>query len=139
MKATVRWLQPMSFVAESESGHALIIDSSPAAGGRNLGPRPMELVLMGMGGCTAVDVVSILKKARQQVTDCVVELSAERADSVPKVFTRIHARYVVSGRQLSEKSVARAVSLSADKYCSVTRMLAGTAEITHDYRIEAAD
>ncbi len=129
----------MSFVAESESGHALIIDSPPEVGGRNLGPRAMELVLMGMGGCTAVDVVSILQKSRQQVTDCVVELAAERAESVPKVFTRIHAHYVVSGRNLSEKSVARAVSLSADKYCSVTRMLAHSAEITHDYRIEEVD
>ena len=139
MKSTIRWLQPMSFVAESESGHALIIDSAADIGGRNLGPRPMELVLMGMGGCTAVDVVSILRKARQQVTDCVIELSAERADSVPKVFTRIHAHYIVRGRNLSEKSVARAVSLSAEKYCSVTRMLAHTAEITHDYRIEEQD
>ena len=125
----------MTFVAESESGHGVIIDSSPDVGGRNLGPRPMEMVLMGMGGCTAIDVISILRKARQQVTDCVVELSAERAETVPKVFTRIHVHYVITGHELSEKSVARAVSLSADKYCSVSRMLANSAEITHDYQI----
>lgn len=139
MKSIIRWLPPMTFVAESDSGHAVVIDSAPERGGRNLGPRPMELVLMGMGGCTAVDVVSILSKARQRVTDCVIELSAERAETVPMVFTRIHAHYVVTGRGLSEKSVARAVSLSAEKYCSVTRMLATTAEITHDYRIVEAD
>jgi len=125
----------MTFVAESESGHGVIIDSSPEVGGRNLGPRPMEMVLMGMGGCTAIDVVSILRKARQQVTDCVVELSAERAETVPKVFTEIHVHYVITGHKLSEKSVARAVSLSADKYCSVSRMLANSVEITHDYQI----
>ncbi|MDH3281459.1 MAG: OsmC family protein [Gammaproteobacteria bacterium] len=138
MKTIVRWLQPMTFVAESESGHGLVIDSSPDVGGRNLGPRPMEMVLMGMGGCTAIDVVSILKKARQEVTDCEVELTAERAETVPRVFTRIHARYVITGRKLSEKSVSRAVSLSADKYCSVTRMLAQSTEITHDYEIREA-
>jgi len=125
----------MTFVAESESGHGVIIDSSPEVGGRNLGPRPMEMVLMGMGGCTAIDVMSILRKARQQVTDCVVELSAERAETVPKVFTAIHVHYVITGHKLSEKAVARAVSLSADKYCSVSRMLANSVEITHDFQI----
>ena len=113
MKTTVRWLAPMTFLAESDSGHGVVIDSAPELGGRNVGPRPMEMVLMGMGGCTAIDVMSILKKARQDVTDCVVELSAERADTVPKVFTHIHTRYVITGRKLSEKSVSRAVDLSA--------------------------
>lgn len=129
----------MTFVAESESGHGVIIDSAPQVGGRNLGPRPMEMVLMGMGGCTAIDVMSILRKARQQVTDCRVEVTAERAETVPKVFTRIHVQYVITGHDLSEKSVARAVSLSADKYCSVSRMLAASVEITHDYRIQAPE
>ncbi|MDH3714551.1 MAG: OsmC family protein [Gammaproteobacteria bacterium] len=139
MKTTVRWLPPMTFVAESESGHGVVIDAAPEVGGRNLGPRPMEMVLMGLGGCTAIDVVSILHKARQRVTDCRVEVSSERAETVPRVFTRIHVQYVITGHDLSEKSVARAVSLSADKYCSVSRMLAASVEITHDYRIEAPE
>jgi len=129
----------MTFVAESESGHGVVIDAAPEVGGRNLGPRPMEMVLMGLGGCTAIDVVSILHKARQRVTDCRVEVSSERAETVPRVFTRIHVQYVITGHDLSEKSVARAVSLSADKYCSVSRMLAASVEITHDYRIEAPE
>ncbi len=128
----------MAFVAESDSGHALVLDSAPDIGGRNTGPRPMELVLMGLGGCTGIDVMSILEKARQQVTDCYVELEAARADEVPRVFTRIHAHYVVTGRSLSEKAVARAVSLSAEKYCSVTRMLEHSVEISHDFEVREA-
>lgn len=135
MKARVKWVEQGTFVAESDSGHAVVMDGPSEVGGRNLGMRPMEMLLLGMGGCTAVDVVSILEKARQQVTDCVVELSAERADQVPRVFTRIHVRYLVSGRDLKEHHVKRAIQLSAEKYCSASIMLGKTAEITHDYQI----
>lgn len=135
MKARVKWLDHMSFVGESESGHTVVMDGAPEVGGRNLAARPMELVLLGMGGCTAFDVVMILQRARQPITDCVVELSAERADEVPKVFTKIHAHYIVKGKGLSEKQVEKAVNLSAEKYCSVSIMLGKTAEITHDFEI----
>ncbi|HHO59738.1 MAG TPA: OsmC family peroxiredoxin, partial [Thiotrichales bacterium] len=111
MKAVVKWLDNMSFVGESESGHSVVMDGPPESGGRNLGVRPMEMVLLGMGGCTAFDVVLILKKSRQQISDCHVELSAERASDVPKVFTRIHAHYVITGSNLDEKRVAKAVDL----------------------------
>jgi len=123
------------FVAESGSGHAMVIDGPPETGGQNLGMRPMEMLLLGMGGCTAVDVLSILEKARQKVNGCVVELSAERAEQPPKVFTRIHVHYKVSGRNLGDAQVARAIQLSAEKYCSASVMLGKTAEITHDYEI----
>lgn len=135
MKARVKWLDHMSFVGESESGHTVVMDGSPDVGGRNLAARPMEMVLLGMGGCTAFDVVMILQRARQPITDCIIELSAERADEVPKVFTKIHAHYIVKGKGLSEKQVEKAVSLSAEKYCSVSIMLGKTAEITHDFEI----
>ncbi len=135
MKATIKWVDGVSFVAESESGHAVVIDGPPDAGGRNIGMRPMEMVLLGMGGCTAFDVVSILQKARQPVSDCRVELSAERADDLPQVFTRIHVHFVVSGTGLKEAQVERAVKLSAEKYCSASIMLGKTAEITHDFEI----
>ena len=135
MKAVVKWLDNMSFVGESESGHSVVMDGPPESGGRNLGVRPMEMVLLGMGGCTAFDVVLILKKSRQQISDCHVELSAERASDVPKVFTRIHAHYVITGSNLDEKRVAKAVNLTAEKYCSVSIMLANSVEITHDYEI----
>ena len=125
----------MTFVGESGSGHSVVMDAAPEAGGRNLGVRPMEMVLLGLGGCTTFDVVSILKKSRQQVADCEVSLEAERADEVPKVFTRIHIHFIVSGRDLDPAKVGRAVSLSADKYCSASRMLEKTAEITHDFEI----
>lgn len=140
MKARIKWLDHMSFVGESESGHSVVMDGPPDSGGRNLGVRPMEMVLLGMGGCTAFDVVHILKRARQPVTDCVVELEAERAESVPKVFTRIHAHYIVKGpAELSEKHVERAVRLSAEKYCSVSMMLGKTVEISHDFEIVAEE
>lgn len=126
----------MSFVAESGSGHAIVIDGAPEHGGRNLGPRPMEVVLMGTGACTAFDVVMILKKARQPVLDCVVELEAERAESDPKVFTRIHLHYRVRGDGLNPKKVQSAVELSKEKYCSATIMLAKTAEITYAITID---
>ena len=135
MKARVKWLQDFTMVGESGSGHALVMDGPPEHGGRNLGVRPMEMLLLGMGGCTEFDVLHILKKARQRVTDCVVELEAERAQEDPKVFTRIHVHFIISGPDLSEKHVDRAVSLSAEKYCSASIMLGATAEITHDYEI----
>jgi putative redox protein len=134
MQARVKWVQDVMFVTESGSGHAVVVDGAPEYGGRNMGPRPMELLLMGLGGCTAFDVVTILKKARQDVTSCEAELSAERADAVPAVFTKIHVRFVVKGKGLKEAQVKKAVDLSADKYCSASIMLgqAGVA-ITHDY------
>lgn len=138
MKARVKWLDYMSFVGEAGSGHSVVMDGAPEAGGRNLGIRPMEMLLLGMGGCTAFDVVMILKKARQEIVDCEVHLEAERAETEPKVFTRIHAHFVVVGRRLSEKHVRRAVELSAEKYCSASIMLGKTAEITHDYEIREA-
>jgi putative redox protein len=135
MKVTIKWLDGVSFVGESESGHALVIDGPPNAGGRNIGMRPMELVLVGMGGCTAFDVVSILTKGRHDITDCHTELSAERADEDPKVFTKIHVHFKVSGRNLRPQAVARAIELSAEKYCSASIMLGKTAAITHDFEI----
>lgn len=138
MKASVRWIDGMMFEASADSGHTVVMDGPPELGGRNRGSRPMEVVLMGTGACSAADVVSILKKSRQDVTDCVVELEAERAQAVPKVFTRIHMHYVVSGRGLKPDAVRRAVSLSAEKYCSATRMLNETADISHDFEIREA-
>ena len=135
MKATVKWLDHMSFVGESDSGHSVVMDGPPDDGGRNMGVRPMEMVLLGMGGCTAFDVVHILKKARQEITDCWVELEAERATEVPKVFTKIHAHYVIKGKGLDNKKVERAVNMTAEKYCSVSIMLAATVEISHDFEV----
>ena len=135
MKARVKWVEQMTFLAESNSGHATVIDVSTEGGGRNLGMSPMEMVLLGTGGCTALDIIQILGKARQEVTDCVVELEAERAAEAPKVFTRIHVRYLVTGRNLQEHQVQRAIQLSAEKYCSASVMLGKTAVITHDYQI----
>jgi putative redox protein len=135
MKARVKWVEDVTFVGESASGHAVVMDGPPESGGRNLGIRPMEMLLLGMGGCTAFDVVMILKKARQPVTDCVVEMQAERAAADPKVFTRIHVHFVVTGSGLSDKQVARAVELSAEKYCSASIMLGKAAEISHDYEV----
>jgi len=131
MQARIKWLDHMSFVAESGSGHSIVLDGSPDHGGRNLGIRPMESVLIGLGACSAFDVVLMLKKARQNVSDCEVLLEAERADAVPAVFTRVEMVYLVSGTGLSEKQVNRAVSLSAEKYCSVSKMLEQSVEITH--------
>lgn len=135
MKARVKWVQDVLFVGESGSGHALVMDGAPEAGGRNLGMRPMELVLLGVGGCTSFDVVSILKKQRQNVLDCVAELQAERAQSDPKVFTKIHIHFVVTGKGLKEEQVKRAIELSADKYCSASLMLKPQVAITHDFKI----
>jgi putative redox protein len=135
MKARIKWVEEATFLGESGSGHAVVMDGPPENGGRDLGIRPMEMLLIGMGGCTSFDVVMILKRARQAVTDCVVEVSAERADEVPKVFTSIHVHFIVTGHGLSEKQVARAVQLSAEKYCSASLMLGKAADITHDYEI----
>src|SRR6266542_6715725 len=136
MKARIKWVENVSFVAETGSGHAVIVDGAPDAGGRNLGARPMELVLAGAAACTAFDVVWILKKARQPITDCVVEAEAERAADDPKVFTRIHLKYGVAGTGLSRAQVERAVKLSKEKYCSATLMLAKTAEISFEIAID---
>jgi putative redox protein len=138
MKARVKLVEGMTFTAESGSGHAVVVDAAPDVGGRNLGARPMELVLMGTGACSAIDVMHILRKARQPVTDCVVELDAERAEKDPKVFTRIAMRYVVSGRGLDPAQVERAVKLSKEKYCSATIMLGAMAEITYSVEIREA-
>ena len=135
MKCRIKWLDHMSFVGESGSGHSVVMDSSPEAGGRDLGVRPMEMLLLGLGGCTSFDVISILKKSRQDLVDCEAYIEAERATDIPKVFTKIHIHFVVTGRNLDEGRVRRAVELSADKYCSASRMLEKTAEITHDFEI----
>ncbi len=135
MKARVKWVEDVTFVGEADSGHAVVMDGPPENGGKNRGMRPMEMLLVGMGGCTAFDVVVILKKARQTVTDCEVVLEAERAPEPPKVFTRIHVHYRVRGAGLSEAQVQRAVELSTQKYCSASIMLGRTAELTHDYEI----
>lgn len=136
MECNVRWLDGgMSFVAETGSGHLVTMDGAPEAGGRNLAPRPMELLLAGTGGCTAFDVVMILKKGRHQVTGCDVALKAERAETDPKVFTRVHFHYRVAGKGLKPEVVARAIDLSKEKYCSASVILGKTAEITHDFEI----
>jgi len=137
MKARIKWVEHMTFVGESGSGHSVVMDGAPENGGRDLGIRPMEMLLLGLGGCTAFDVVMILGKARQAVSDCVVEIEAARADTEPKVFTKIHVHFVVTGQDLADKHVARAVELSAEKYCSASIMLGKTAVITHDYEIVA--
>ncbi len=139
MKSRVKWVENVCFMAESESGHAMIMDGSPDIGGRNLGPRPMEMLLMGAGGCTSVDVVMILQKSRQDVTGCEVEITSERATDHPKVFTRIHMHFTVTGRNLKPEIVDRAIKLSAEKYCSASIILGKTAEMTHDFEIIDAD
>ena len=138
MKARVKLVEGITFVAESGSGHAVVMDASPEVGGRDMGARPMEMVLMGAGGCSAIDVVHILRKARQDLVDCVVEVEGERAAEDPKVFTRIHMHYVVTGRALNPAQVERAIRLSKEKYCSATIMLAKTAEVTADFEIREA-
>lgn len=135
MDIKVTWAGEAAFVGESGSGHKVVMDGPPEGGGRDLGPRPMEMLLLGTGGCSSYDVISILKKSRQDVKSCEVEISAERADSEPKVFTKIHLHFKVSGVDLKSKQVERAVSLSAEKYCSASIMLGATAEMSHDYEI----
>ena len=131
----INWIENVAFRGETESGHSLVMDGSPEAGGRNLGPRPMETVLIGTGACSAFDVVQILKKGREPITDCVVDVTAERALTDPKVFTAIHFHFIVTGKGLSAGKVERAINLSAEVYCSATAMLAKTAQVTHDFEI----
>jgi putative redox protein len=135
MKVRIKWIENVAFVGETESNHAIVMDGAPEGGGRNIGPRPMETVLAGTGGCTAYDVVAILKKARQDISDCVVDIDADRAAEDPKVFTRIHFHFTISGRNLKREHVERAIHLSAEKYCSASIMLGKTAQISHDYEI----
>ncbi len=138
MKARIKWVEGVSFLGESESGHTILMDGAPEAGGRNMGMRPMETVLLGTGGCTAFDVIFILKKARQNVTDCVAEIDADRAPTDPKVFTRIHFHFIVTGKNLNPAQVKRAIDLSAEKYCSASIMLGKTAAMTHDFEMREA-
>ncbi|MBZ6075182.1 OsmC family protein [Microvirga puerhi] len=133
MKARVKLIDGMTFVGESGSGHAVVMDGAPEYGGRNLGIRPMEMLLIGLGGCTAFDVVQILRRGRESVTDCVVEVEAERAETDPKVFTKIHLVYRVTGKNLAPAKVERAIALSKEKYCSASIMLGAVAEITHEW------
>lgn len=136
MKARIKWVQDAMFLAESGSGHSVVMDGPEDHGGRNMGVRPMEMLLMGLGGCSSFDVMSILKKSRQDVVDCVCEIQAERADAVPAVFTKIHMHFVVKGNKLKEAHVKRAVELSAEKYCSASIMLEkADVEITHDFEM----
>jgi putative redox protein len=135
MKARVKWVEQVSFLGESESGHTVLMDGAPAAGGRNLGPRPMEMLLLGAGGCTSFDVIAILKKSRQAVTDCYVELEAERAETDPKIFTKIHMHFVVTGKGIKPEAVEKAIKLSAEKYCSASIMLGAMATVTHDFEV----
>ena len=138
MECTVKWIAGgMSFLAETGSGHALVMDGAPEAGGRNIGPRPMETVLAGAGGCTAFDVVLILRKSGQDISGCDVQLRAERADTDPKVFTSIHMHFIVRGKNLKPSLIESAIKLSHNKYCSASAMLVKTAAITHDYEVVA--
>jgi len=138
LKTRIKWIEQVTFLAETESGHSIVMDGAPEGGGRNLAARPMETLLAGAGGCAAYDVVTILKKARQNVVDCVVEVQADRAAQDRMVFTRIHLHFVVAGAAIDAKHVARAIELSARKYCSATAMLGKTADITHDFEIRDA-
>lgn len=131
MKARIKWIQDVMFLGESGSGHAVVMDGAPDAGGRNLGFRPMEMLLLGLGGCSAFDVMLILKRGRESVSDCIVDIDAERATTDPKVFTKIVMHYTVTGLGLDPKKVERAVQLSAEKYCSASAIIGKTAEITH--------
>jgi len=139
MKAQVKWIGGVAFEATADSGHTVIMDGAQESGGENKGFRPMEMVLLGMGGCTSFDVVGILKKSRQQVDECLVEITAERAQTIPKVFTKIHMHFLVKGKGIEPARVDRAVSLSAEKYCSAVAMLEKTATVTHDFEIIETD
>lgn len=139
MKARVKWVEDVMFLGESGTGHTVVMDGPEEAGGHGTGMRPMELLLLGMGGCTAFDVVEILKKSRQDVRDCVVEIDGERSEEVPKVYTNIHVHYKITGKDVKANFVERAIKMSTEKYCSATLMMAKTATITHDYEIIDAD
>ena len=138
MKARVKLIEGVSFVGQTESGHAVVMDGPPDSGGKNMGPRPMEMLLLGLGGCSAFDVVHILRKSRLDVRDCVAEIDATRAETDPKVFTKIHVQFIVTGKALDPKRVEQAVKLSAEKYCSASIMLGKVAEITHDFEVVEA-
>lgn len=138
MKARVKLIEGVSFVGQTESGHAVVMDGPPDSGGKNMGPRPMEMLLLGLGGCSAFDVVHILRKARLAVHDCVAEIDAMRAETDPKVFTKIHVHFIVTGKALDPKRVEQAVKLSAEKYCSASIMLGKVADITHDFEVVEA-
>jgi len=135
MKTRVKLVEGMTWLGEADSGHGVIMDASPEVGGRNLGARPMELLLMGLGGCTGIDVKMILEKSRQKLVDCEMEITAERATEDPKVFTKINVHYIFSGVNIDEAKAKRAIELSAEKYCSVSKMLDKTAQITHSFEI----
>jgi putative redox protein len=139
MHVRIKWVEGVAFVGESETGHAVVLDGAPENGGRNIGMRPMEMLLIGMGACTSFDVVTILKKARQPIVDCVAEIDATRADEIPKVFTKIHVHFVITGGNLNETQVERAVKLSAEKYCSASIMLAQSVIITHGFEIRTTN
>ncbi|MDA0241621.1 MAG: OsmC family protein [Proteobacteria bacterium] len=135
MKAVVKWIDGRAFEGSADSGHKIVMDGPPDSGGQNRGARPMETMLLGMGGCTAFDVVDILEKGREAVDDCVLEITAERAEEIPQVFTKIHVKYLITGKGLNPEKVDRAVHLSAEKYCSASIMLGATADITHEVEI----
>jgi putative redox protein len=135
LKTQIKWMQDVSFKGKSESGHEVILDGPEELGGKGLGMRPMEMMLIGMGGCTSFDVVTILKRSRQQITGCIAEIEAVRADAIPKVFTSIHIHFLIKGIDLQKKAVERAVELSANKYCSASIMLGKSVKITHDFVI----
>lgn len=135
MKARVKWIENVQFLGESGTGHSLIMDGPEESGGHGTGMRPMELLLLGLGGCTSFDVITILNKSRQHIDDCVVEVSATRSETVPKIFTHIHVHFIITGGNIKEGQVKRAIELSAEKYCSASLMLGKAAEVTHDYQI----
>ena len=139
METQLKWAGNAAFIGKASSGHTVVMDGPAEGGGRNLGPRPMEMLILGMGACSTYDVVSILQKSRQDVTDCEIKVTSQRADSDPKVFTDIHIHFIVSGAKLKEKQVERAIKLSAEKYCSASIMLGATANITHDFEIIEVD
>ena len=139
MQSSLKWAGGAAFIGNSSSGHKVVIDGPPEGGGRDLGPRPMEMILLGLGACTSYDIVSILKKARQDITDLTIELDGKRADAIPSVFTDIHIRFLITGHGVSEKQVEKAIQLSAEKYCSASIMLGKTARITHSYTISEAE
>ena len=135
MNISVKWIDGLLMVGKSDSGHAIVMDGPPEIGGENLGVRPMEMLLLGMAGCTMIDVVSTLKKMREDVVDCQTQVSADRAEAYPKVFTNIHIHFILRGNQLNPSNVDKAIKLSAEKYCSASIMIGKTAIITHDYEI----
>ena len=139
MKAKVKWVEDLLFLGESGSGHTVVMDGPKELGGHDIGIRPMELLLLGMGGCTSFDMIQMLTKARQDIHDCVVEIESERSNEIPKVFTKIRVHYKITGKNIKESQVKRAIDLSTEKYCSASIMLGATAEITHDYEIIDVD